>query len=240
MSYRLLCAALAAVGLAAAPVQADDTGVSVFLDPEVYVAAGLGFSSMNVDSGGLNTVGPHLNSGSDDVSDMIVSGAVGLANFASIGPVSFRIEGEMFHVKASSLRTDSFPGPPGPIAFFYNGTMEQSGGMVSVWADYQPMETLPLILSAGGGFGVARTWVNANDGVVRINGQDDSFLYMGGLQAAWNFDENWTLALTGRYIGMQSVEYQMRTLGGGAPAGNYTLDPSGFQGMATVRLRFPI
>ena len=240
MSRMARFAVAAMIGLGSAPALADDTGVTVFLDPEVYIAGSAGISIISADSGGLNTAGPHLNSNDDDLQNLIASGAVGLSNFASVGPVSFRMEGEFFLVKETSIRTDSFPGPPGPITFFYRGSVEQLGFMASLWADYQPVESLPLVLSVGAGAGVTRTAINVNDTVVAAAGNDTTFTYMAGLQAAWNFDENWTLALTGRYIDMGKSEFGLRTIGGGAPSGNYTLDMSGFQAMATVRLRFPI
>lgn len=235
-------AGLFAVAMLAASnvAYAQDSGVSVLLNPEVYVAASIGYHNTKASSGGLNTVGPHRNSGDNRAGGVLASGAVGLANFASIGPVGFRLEAELFTGTEERLRTDSFPGPPGPITFFYTGTVVNRGGLVSLWADWQPVEAWPILVSLGAGGGYAVSEVNLTDGVVNANGSDGTGMYMVGGQVTWLLDENWALALTGRYVDYGNTSVPLTTVGAGAPAGAYTLDQSAFQALATVRLRFPI
>jgi len=240
---RQVLAAAAMAGTLAAgagAAHAQGSGMTVMLEPEVYIAASGGYTQLNSDSGGFNTVGPHFNFGENDAAGFLAAGAVGLANFASIGPVSFRIEAEGFTGTEENVRTGSFPGPPGPATFFYVGTVETRGMMASLWADWQPVATWPVLLSVGAGGGIGWTEIRVNDTVVNAAGTEFTGLWMAGAQATWLIDENWSLSLTGRYIDFGEVSYPLFTNAVGAAAGTYTLDQSAFQALLTVRLRFPI
>ena len=110
--------------------------------------------------------------------------------------------------------------------------------MFSLWADYRPLPDQPLTLSLGAGGGVTRVSIQQNDVLDFSSDQDVVGSYMFGAQAAWDFDENWTAAVTGRYVGVGSVAVPITSFAGAA-GGTYTQDISGFQALATVRRGFP-
>lgn len=77
-----------------------------------YMKGGLGLASTELDSGGLNTAGPHLNTGDDTDSGFgFLSGAIG-RRYGNM-----RVEGELTFRAAKDFTTNSFE-PPTPT-FFY-------------------------------------------------------------------------------------------------------------------------
>ena len=259
------CATIAAV-LAAiiAPSgehnQAQASELTVFVDPEVYIAASIGVEATGLQLGG-NTAevdfpgfGSFTNSdplgGDDDFVAPVFGLAIGLGRIVTVGNVSLRAEAEIFGAKQEVvLGSFDFSGTDFFAAtddLLVGAQVQNQGVLLSLWADIQPFDDTPLILSLGGGVGVVQTELVGATFSDFGSTADTNFAFMLGGQAAWEIDDNWTLALTGRMIdyGVAEVatdslfaQFNPGILVQTAP-GKITVDQTAFQALLTLRLRF--
>jgi opacity protein-like surface antigen len=230
----LSCAAAAlAVTLSATSGQAQGFSINPYLE------GGIGGSWTSYEAGGFNTVGPHFNVNETE-RDAGASAklAIGLSDLVSFGPVGFRVEAEAHAFPSTGFLTGSFPGAPNPTFFYLTQVETTYSAMANVWADFSPFSSMPVTLSVGGGVGAAWLDASTNDGVVAGSANDTTFAWNAGAQAAYSFDENFTAGIEGRYYGLGELDMPLASIGGGAPAGNYTLDYSSLYVGAFLRLNF--
>jgi opacity protein-like surface antigen len=226
-------AAAVAVVMVATSGQAQDGGMGFSINP--YIEGGIGASRTSYESGGFNTVGPFFNVPETEVDTGVsVKMAIGLSDIVSFGPVGLRIEGEVNTFDGASFITGSFPGAPNPT-FFYATQVDRSyTAMANVWADFSPLESMPITLSVGGGVGAAWLSGSTNDTVVTAAASDTTFSWNVGAQAAYAFDENFTAGVEARYYDLGTLDMPIN----GGPGGNYTLDFSSLYAGAFLRLNF--
>ena len=232
---KILSCAAAALAVMLSTTSGQAQGFSI----NPYLEGGIGGSRTSYESGGFNTLGPHFNVVETE-RDTGVSAklAIGLSDLVSFGPVGLRVEGEVHTFPSTSFVTGSFPGAPNPT-FFYTTQVETTySGMANIWADFRPFSTMPVTFSVGGGVGAAWLEASTNDTVVAGSVNDTVFAWNAGAQAAYSFDENFTAGIEGRYYGFGELNMPIAAIGGGAPAGNYTLDYSSLYVGAFLRLNF--
>jgi opacity protein-like surface antigen len=216
---------------------ADGIGLDTF-----YIGAAAGWDYSNYDSGGKNTLGfaggganTFRNTNDDSGGSAVGSFFLGFEDIVSLGPVSLRAELEGM-MTSKEIVTDSFQ-PPSPT-FFYDTEIRSYVGLFNLWADVRPMSDIPVVLSFGGGVGVARHEVETGDGIVVGDGSDTEFAFAVGAQAAYEFQSNVTVGMMGRYTDFGSPSIDLESAGLGTPSGNYSLDQSGVQIMGFIRFGF--
>lgn len=228
----IAAAALLAAALLAMPqaARADEaTGL------RVYVALGLGADWSEFESGGFNTAGPFTNVGDGDGAAFAANAVIGLDEVVAFGPVELRAELEFMHSGKRSFSTNSFPGTI-PSTFDYAATWQTNAILLNLWVDYEPFAETPVILSLGGGAGIAFTETSVFDGVVTGIASDTQFAFAAGAQVSYEFENHATIGVMARYIDFGESDTPLRTIALGTPAGNYTLDHSGWQVMLVGRL----
>lgn len=234
MSRSIGTAVALAVVFTAATVQAQDSGGLSFTP---YVEGGIGVSWTEFETGGFNTAGTFANVvETPDKSGVSGKLAIGAADIITFGPASLRVEGEFSIMPSETFVTGSFPGAPTPTFFYRTQTAETYRGMANIWVDFRPLDDMPVILSVGGGIGGARLEAWTNDGVVNGYGKGTKFAWNVGAQAAYVLGQDFTAGLEARYYDLGSLDMSLTSIGGGGPAGNYTLDYSSFYAGAFLRL----
>jgi hypothetical protein len=144
----------------------------------LYVGGAAGWGHSKYDSGGFNTLGAFNNTNDDSDNSAVGSLFLGFENIVSIGPVSLRAELEGM-MTSKNIVTDSFA-PPTP-SFFYQTDIRSYVGLLNLWADDRPFSDVPIVLSIGGGAGIARHEIETGDGVVVGDGSDTEFAYALGV-----------------------------------------------------------
>jgi opacity protein-like surface antigen len=209
----------------------------------LYLTGEIGGDFARMSSSGLNTAGAFRNTGADHDDDFFGGGALGVA--VDVGPVVVRVEAEGFSERDYRFRTNSFPGPPGPITFFYRGNFEAWTVMGNLWFDYPLNNLWPdlsvvrnLVISAGTGFGAARTQLSMTDGVVRADAKDTNFAWQLGAGLGYAITDWLTLEVSYRHIDLGETSVDMYAVLDGALAGNYDLKVNSEQVMGGLRLTF--
>ncbi len=246
MIHRTLRSALLA-GIAICAVSAAAAQTLNFTDP--YIGGALTGANLGVDSGGLNTIGPHTNTNCFapegvpalcSSSATVVAGSVfaGFDNLASLGPnASLRVEGEISLYQDSSYVTGSFPGAS-PFAFFYDTTVtEHRAAFANVYVDHALDDKFTLF--GGGGVGMATMTVVTADGVVQALPQSDTnFAWNAGVGISYEVRPGLDLFTQYRYVDFGTADVDLTTIVGGAPAGNYELDMHANEIRLGVRMTF--
>jgi opacity protein-like surface antigen len=182
-----------------------------------YARADIGTSWTEIDSGGFNTEGGFPNTGDDDDSSGFLGVAVGRQIFGD-----FRADLELTLRADYSVTTNSFPGPPGPILFFYNTDVEAHTLMLNLWYDFPVREKWNLYVGAGAG--VARIELETNDFVVKGSDSDTNFAFQLGGGVSYDLLKNLAIEAGYRYVNMGDAETDLSTLFLPTPAGNYEID----------------
>ena len=198
-------------------------------DADRYVQANFAGEFSNIESGGFNTVGGFPNTGGSDDSGVGFGGAIGLST--SYNSVRVRTEIEGMWRQDSRYVTDSFPGPPGPITFFYQvQATDNWSAMSNLWLDYPLAEDLWLY--GGGGIGAAGRHLNVDDGVVFGGKSETNFAYQFGTGLIYPVGDNVELDLGYRFLDFGSTSIPLID----GLAGNYEADLVSHQIMFCVRL----
>ena len=201
-----------------------------------YFGAAAGWDYSDYDSGGFNTVGVFNNTNDDSDGSAVGSFFAGFDDLFMLGPVTLRAEVEGMVIGKKDIVTDSFA-PPNPT-FFYQTSVRSYAGLVNLWADVRPFTGIPVVLSVGGGVGVARHEIETNDTVVGGDAHDTTLAYALGAQAAYEFSPTVSAGVMGRYTDFGESEINLTSNVGGGSAGDYSLDHSGAQVMGFIRFHF--
>jgi len=117
--------------------------------------------------------------------------------------------------------TDSFQ-PPTPT-FFYQVALEDNWTVLAnVWYDYVLNDRWSLY--GGGGLGAAGYNLSVNDTVVEGRGATTDLAFQVGVGLSYRLREKLTIDFGYRYVDMGKADIALTGIGGGVPAGNYTLD----------------
>lgn len=201
-------------------------------DPWVpYVSGTAQGAFLEMETGGLNTEGPHVNFGNDRDDVLALGGALGVSqdhgNFRTRG----EIEG-MWWGDQEDLVTGSFPGPPGPATFFYNTNIDSNWSVMgNFWADLYANDYIAWYL--GGGAGVAGARIETNDTVVLGSSSDQDFAWQFGTGVLVNVNDNTEVDFGYRYVDLGELETDLTFLG--APAGKFKADRESHNIALTVR-----
>jgi opacity protein-like surface antigen len=198
-----------------------------------YISGTVQASSIDMDTGGLNTAGPHVNFSNDVDDTYALGGALGVSQDHGRFRTRGEIEG-MWYDDNEDLRTGSFPGPPGPAAFFYNTNVDsQWSVMANVWADLYINEYAAWYL--GGGAGGAGGRLETNDTVVAGSSSDQDFAYQVGTGMLINVSDNAELDLGYRFVDLGELETNISQIAGGIPAGKFKADREAHNFAVTLR-----
>jgi opacity protein-like surface antigen len=176
-------------------------------------------------SGGFNTVGPHPNTGSDNSDTFSIGGAIGTRIPRNLG--TLRLECEGIYVDPFNTVTNSFPGPPGPITFFYRTQYSNRWAVLAnCWFDIPINNCLDLY--AGGGIGGGGATMSVDDFVVQGRGSSSDVVWQVGCGLVRRFNRV-AVDLGYRYMDWGKSEV---TITGG---GNFTADVTSHQVFLGIR-----
>lgn len=199
-------------------------------DADRYVQANFAGAFSNIQSGGFNTAGVFPNTGASDDSGVGFGGTIGFSN--SYDSVRVRTEIEGMWRQDSNYVTNSFPGPPGPITFFYDvQATDNWSAMSNLWLDVPVAENLWLY--GGGGIGAAGMNLSVNDGVVTGSRTKTNFAYQFGTGLILPVGDNTELDLGYRFLDLGDTTVPLVVQGS---AGDYTADLVSHQIMFCVRM----
>jgi opacity protein-like surface antigen len=206
----------------------------VFRDGECtpYVQANFVGSAANLDSSGYNTSGLFSNSGDDTDSNVGFGGALGLKK--EYDTFRVRPEFEVMWRQDSEHVTNSFPGPPGPITFFYDAKSSDNWStLANLWLDVPVSEKLWLY--GGGGLGAAGTHLTVDDTEVSGEKTASNFAWQAGGGFILPVGDRCELDLGYRFLDMGSTSVPLD----GGTNGSYVADMASHNLMFSVRLYVP-
>jgi len=214
---------------------------------ELYIAGDLGIAGASAEAGGTNIDSGLDNTGSDTDSSPRVGGALGvvwpLDRSApwEIGLPSWdtRFEFELIGGRSYEFKT--------PGAFPYHSEVTSWSMMTNLWLDvpvHRAVEALfgripilePLTINLGTGIGIAKTdmTVTDNDSI----GATDDTKFAGQVGAGVGYARTGHVSFTigDRLFGLGVVSAELTSAGD--PNGSYSLDMSGNELSATLRVNF--
>ena len=225
---------------------------------QLYVGGALTFSEVTVTPGGFNTVGFFSNAvGSQSQDANGISINLGLDNLYQFGN-GIRLRGELEFNRSEldgcggsplctavgggsanpNLITGSFPGPPGPFAFFYRAEVETYNGFANVFLDFDlPVFDAPLGVFVGGGVGFSVHDVTVSDAVVRGSNSDTEFAWHAGGGVKYAITDSVEIFAAGRYMDLGTSDTPLVSVVGAAPGGNYTLEHTVIEGRVGLNVK---
>jgi opacity protein-like surface antigen len=196
-----------------------------------YIAIESGSSAGAFRSGGFNTVGGFPNSGKSQDN---ASPFVGIMIGKEFGDWRLAFGGQ--DSTYDDIVTDSFPGPPGPIAFFYSTTVDVRSYMFHLYRDFT--NDSPFTPYVGVGLGWSQTHIQTTDLVVMGSGSQSNLTY--GVEAGVSIDFGKRVQgyFGYRYTDSGTTSIPLTSIVGGTSAGNYDLDIDAHA--LVVGIRIPI
>lgn len=209
MKTRLL--AIAVLSTLAASAQAQGLSWSA---ARFYLGAEVGQSYTSMDSGGFNTLGPHQNTNDDKDHNTLY----GLKGGVDLGRLRFDLGYREY--ERGKYTTDSFA-PPVPT-FFYTSKIKSKAWMLSAY--YDIVQHNKWSVYGGLGLGQARTDFSTNDTVVQGSGSDTNFAWQAELGVGYALTNAFQIYGGYRYADLGSTKINLTSIGGGAPAGDFSAD----------------
>jgi len=194
-----------------------------------YVEGEVGASFVNLESGGINTAGPHKNTGDDWDTVVVPAAHFGAELFRFLrADIGFNYRGSL------NFTTNSFE-PPVPT-YFYKTDVDTYSLMFSLF--FEPIHYknwTPYV-----GAGVGSTWIDikTNDTVVRASDNETNFAWQAEAGIQYELTKHFTLRLGYRYINMGSFDIPLKTIGSGTPAGHFKGDLTAHDVVLGLRYRF--
>ncbi len=195
-----------------------------------YAALRLGASFNRLESGGLNTLGPHQNTGSDDDESFDIGGAIGLKVPNRHGAI--RLECEALSRDMFQSVTGSFQ-PPTPTFFYQVDYTDRWSAMGNVWFDLDISDRLGVY--AGGGLGVGGGRISLTDGVVQGRDSFSEFAWQAGGGLIWHCSDCFDVDLGYRYVDYGTATVALSSVFGNAPAGAYDAELTSHQIMLSLQ-----
>lgn len=181
------------------------------------------------DIGGFNSNGGFTNADDRNSSVNGLYIAYGAKDLFQLGNTPITVEAELA-VTNSDVVTNSFPGAPGPILFFYNTHINSQRLSANLWAPIWRQSD--WMLEGGAGLGVQAFNIRVSDGVVTGNSSDYVMYGMLGLKMSKEITESSGLELGLRYSDTGTANIP---LDAGA-SGNYEYSQSGLSVLLGWRL----
>lgn len=213
---------------------------------ELYIGGAYAHSWTNINTGGLNTAGPHFNfdcagftvdvrTCDDTASASGGSLFLGLTRIYSFTEnASLRGEIEYNYRGGTEYVTGSFPGAPTPT-FLYSTTVSAAHtGFMNLYFDYS-MPNTPLTLYFGGGVGASNAKVSTNDFVVTGSKSETNLAYNFGVGANYGVSEMIDIFGDVRYVDLGSTSVPLTSIS--VPAGEYTVDNNSFELRIGVKIK---
>jgi len=194
-------------------------------DQRFYFGVDIGDGALNLDYDGFNTVGifSNLDEGREGASTTtrLVFGSEDAYVF---GNLRISPEAEITYSRGINTFSNSFPGPPGPFAFFYRGEMESLSVGLMVWADLADNGVIEL----QGGIGAGTSLVDFQTTDFVVGADDIQSVNYGTIALRANFELSDRVDLS---FGVRHTEYGSANFGlvsnvGNVPAGNIIVDRS--------------
>ncbi len=204
-----------------------------------YVAGTVQGAFMDIEAGGFNSQAGGFYAFDSDRDDTLgLGGALGISKEFGSFRVRSEIEG-MWYEDQQGMVHGSFPGPPGPAAFFYRSNLDENWSVMgNLWIDLYCNDYLAWYL--GGGTGVSSANLSTNDTQVSGRASDEAFAWQVGTGLLMNISDNCELDLGYRYVDLGTIEtdlYVNPGIGGaGNPAGSLELDRESHNIALTLRL----
>lgn len=203
----LRCLVTAIWVLVSMPVLAQDRLASAVL----YIGTEYALGSMKLKSGGLNTAGPHLNTGDDRTGGSQLGIKIG-ADYGN----RWRADVAYRHYFSRSFTTGSFE-PPTP-EFFYKTKVRASALMGSVY--YDLIEAGRLRVYGGLGLGVARVRLSTDDTEIQGSGSKTRFAWQVEFGADYPLSTNLKLNFGLRYADLGKTRIRLEN----GSAGHFSAD----------------
>ncbi|WP_111732958.1 hypothetical protein [Roseovarius amoyensis] len=175
------------------------------------------------DMDGRNTNGNFFNTDSQSESQHGIALNFGLRDKWALGTTKLTPEAEFAWYFDRSVTSASFPGLPAPT-FFYNSSVESGRLGLNLWALFH--ETNHWRAEAGLGLGAMYRDISTSDGVVMGSGDDYVLYGKFGLRFIRAIDDRNNLVLGVNYVVADKSDIMLRNVGGGAPAGNFSMETS--------------
>jgi|GEM_PF-6958517 len=197
-----------------------------------YLGAALNAGDSNLSSGGFNAAGGFFNSdcepkvagggGTCGDGDSVFGGSVFIGRDAVLtygNKTSIRVEAELSFTGDSNFITASFPGPPGPITFFYRTEVSNLKAVfLNAYLDHAISPKFTVFASTG--IGVSNFKLSTTDGVVAGNDSFTEFSYNVGFGAKYKVSQR--VDIFGQIRHVNNGRANLALTSGGVPAGNYT------------------
>ncbi|PLY00728.1 MAG: hypothetical protein C0623_06675 [Desulfuromonas sp.] len=193
-----------------------------------YLRAGTGLTYSELDSGGLNTAGPHPNTGSDQDNRVLLDLSLG----KGWGALRTQIDYSFRH---SDFRTNSFQ-PPTPTFFYLSSVLTKTISL-STYYDLSFGENGFYEPFLGAGAGGTYYDVEVSDGVVFASDSDTSLSYFGTVGIGFKHSEQVKTELGYRYYDFGEFDVDLFGFGG-LPAGNFEGDLIAHEVFVGVRYMF--
>jgi len=162
---------------------------------------------------------------------------MGMDNMVQFGNgVSLRGETEFNWRPDQNYVTGSFPGPPGPPAFLYRTSVEESFSIfANLFVDVEIFS--PFSVFAGGGIGLAHHDVSTTDFVVAGASSGSEFAYHVGGGVIFDLTQSVSIVGGARYMDLGTSDTPLASVVGSVPSGNYTLDHEVVEGRIGVNIK---
>lgn len=194
-----------------------------------YFEGEVGASFVDLDSGGINTAGPHKNTG-DDRDRVVVPGA----HFGAELFRFLRADIGFNYRRSLNFTTNSFE-PPVPT-FFYETDADTSSLMFSLF--FEPIHYKKWTPYMGAGVG--STWIDikTNDTFVHGSEKETNFAWQVEAGIQYELTKHFALRLGYRYIDMGSVDIPLEVISSSAPVGQLKADLTAHDVVLGLRYRF--
>lgn len=199
-----------------------------------YLGAALNAGDSNLSTAGFNTLGGFFNSDCDPKvpggggtcgdGETAFGGSVFIGKDAVLSygnNTSIRVEAELSFSGDSDFITASFPGPPGPIAFFYRTEVSNLKTVfLNAYLDHAISPKFTVFANTG--IGVSNFKLSTTDGVVGGNDSFTKFSYNVGLGAKYKVSKRVDIFGQIRHIYNGKANLALVSTVGAVPSGNYT------------------
>jgi len=195
---------------------------------EWYVRGEVAWNKVNMDSGGLNTAGPHLNTGDDD--DSGYSGGLGIG----VKTHRWRFGLDIAQHNEYEFTTNSFQ-PPTPT-FFYKSEIGLTTYMLSGnWEIRGSGKVIPFI---GLGAGVVQIDADTDDNVVSGSETKNKFAWSASAGVSLQVTNKNYIEFAYRYLDPEELTIHLDGGGGPGSAGDLKTDLTAHQLLVGWRWMF--
>lgn len=152
-----------------------------------------------------------------------------------LGDYQVRHESQYLFLDDSQFDLGSFPGPPGPYSFLYEGELtNRFVSMSNIWIDKPISDNFEIY--AGGGIGISWFDFEQTDGVTSSTKSDDDLAYQFGIGLTCRLLSNVELDFGYRRLDLGNANTNLTQSGGAVPAGNLNVDLDSDQIALTLRI----